>query len=659
MGKAAVVVRGKAAELWHLVAHPYARVFPACLIGLWFAWLLAARLDGFDPFLLTQRLADIAPHRWAIAGIATFISFAAVAGYDVVASRGLGLPITRHNALVAGFVATALAQLIGLGLATGSLVRWRMLGAYGVSLWRASVMTMWVTAGFLGVSFGLIAITALLWLDLPLALDSMAVLALLAVAALIVLVAMRPDLGVASRLLPLPKMKALRDLFGLGCLDLGFAALAFWALIPGDLGPDFLTVLPVFLLASTAGILLGTPGGIGPFELACLTLLPTLGEETLLSAIIGFRLIYFLIPGGAAIVVLIAIELCGRLPFKDQKPPYLIPKNQHLPPALEARFNSANRADVMLIHDGGLDFLAPDATAPGFLVAEVGNSLIAFGDSIDCDRTCLSSVETVIERARCRNLFPVFYKCGGQTVDMLKRAGLHCHQIGIEAHLDPAMFSLSGSPMRGLRRKLSLARRSGIRVERGGPGQLPREQMAEISADWTKQRGGERGFSMGRYTCEGTDHHHHYLAWDGAHLIGFISFWHTECEWTLDLVRFCQGAPDGTIHALVVAAMNDAKTAGIKRFSLSSVPLAGLDQPAGVPEWICRWIFTHRPLWHGAQGLFQFKQSFRPEWQPRYLAAPGLLSAGLSGLDIARAVRPVCPRPEKLKTGRVAGVFPC
>lgn len=112
-------------------------------------------------------------------------------------------------------------------------------------------------------------------------------------------------------------------------------------------------------------------------------------------------------------------------------------------------------------------------------------------------------------------------------------------------------------------------------------------------------------------------------------------------EWVLDLVRLRPGAPDGTIYAMILHAIEMARWHEVRDLSLAAVPEAafGLSGPfARIVQRATR----------GSVGLTQFKAAFAPRWRVLYVAAPSRLALLIGGLDVARAIL----RPGPLARGR-------
>jgi phosphatidylglycerol lysyltransferase len=94
--------------------------------------------------------------------------------------------------------------------------------------------------------------------------------------------------------------------------DWVLAGAVLYALLPGT-APPLLSFLGAFLLSQLLGLASHVPGGIGVFEgLMILLLAPYVPSSALLPALIVYRAIYYLLPLGVALVVLVADELSQR-----------------------------------------------------------------------------------------------------------------------------------------------------------------------------------------------------------------------------------------------------------------------------------------------------------------------------------------------------------
>lgn len=557
--------------------------------GLVFLGLLAGQVQGVDPGQVLWALAEVAPSLWLLAALATWVSFRAVAGYDLALHRHLGTGIDPLRARQAGFSAIAIGQTVGMGLLSGTLVRWHLLPELGLA--GAARLSLLVALSFLGAWA---VVTAMVLAAVPVAgVPTVSGLALVAVALLPLLVLLRPA--------PIcPNLITLARLIALAAIDCTSAALAFWLLLPADIA--FLPFLPVFLLAFGAGLVSGSPAGLGAFEIVLLALLPT-GDEALLAAVLGWRVLYYAIPAliGAAVALLARGGGEGPLPALTR------------PEIAEAGL--AAQGDLV-------------ANPAGFIGGRTAHGLVALSAVADPARFGRA--------ARDEARWPVIYKARPRVAARSRRAGLAVLPIAREAWLAPGAFRLDVPARSGLRRKLRRAAAMGVTA--GVAPDPDWAELARINAAWVAARGGEHGFSMGRFDPAYCATQILVVARQGEEAVGFATFhaaWiRGERVWTLDLLRPAPAAPEGTAQTLVMAALDLARGQGVRRMSLAAVPIGSVRGEGGLVARLGR-VLAPTAL----QGLAQFKSGFAPHWQRLYIIGPSHLAVALVGWEIWRKVR--------------------
>ncbi|MGI9390791.1 MAG: phosphatidylglycerol lysyltransferase domain-containing protein [Boseongicola sp.] len=566
-------------------------ILASCILAAWY------QLEKIDAASVTLAIASISPSAWLISLAATIASFLTVARYDAMFHGWLATGVSVSRSQWTGASSIALSQFLGFGLFTGTLCRWRMLPE--ISLPKAAMVTAYVSAAFM-LSLGLLVLIAMYLSDLIQSGEiPIGILAAVIVIGLCILSLRQPNWLPFS----IPPIPLLLRVVTTTAIDVGFAGLAFWILLP-DLGVSFSIVLSVFLLALGAGLMSGTPFGLGPFEVCILTLLPQVPTEDLLAAILGFRLVFFAIPACLAIFAL-ACPPAKPKQIADQTRCHISGLNA------EAGFSA-----VSATHD--ITSLANTTC----LTARASQSLVVIGDPVCGQPFNLGILNDLCQIAGTAGRWPIIYKCTRQAAAVARRAGWSTVAISEEAWIRPQDFHLEIPARRQLRRKLRLANRAGITVELAN--QVPLDAMARVAQAWSTRNGGERGFSMGRYS-------HHYvakqavfLAFQDNDLVAFASFHTAEDNWTLDLLRSQDGTPDGTMHALVAAAIQQAKIVGIARLSLSAMPMED--------RW---WPYTIFLWCSCGSGLRQFKLSFAPRVRTLYAAAKTPIALILGGFDIS------------------------
>lgn len=568
----------------------YRRMAVTAGLGALSLGLLAQRLEAVDPQRVLSALGGIGAVTLAWAALATGVSFWAVAGYDLAWHRHLRTGISRARAARAGFAAIAIGQTVGLGVVSGALVRWRMLPELGlVQAMRLSVLV----AGSFLLAWTILASTILLVLpEAPLA-----GLAPVALGAALLGLGIALAMGRAA----VPNLFTMARLFALAAVDCLAAGLALWLLIAGDI--SFATFLPVFLLALGAGLVSGSPAGLGAFEIVVLALLPQAPQAELLAAILAWRVVAYALPALVGAVVALLADPGAR---KEARP--AVPA----PPVAEAG----------LVALGEL-FVGP----AGFVGGRTAHGLVALSGVADLGR--------FRHAAREEGRWPVLYKLAGRPAVAARRAGMRVLPLAREAWVQPQDFRLDVPDRAGLRRKLRRAEAAGVvaAVERAPDWAA----LARVNAAWTGARGREHGFAMGRFDPAYLAGQVVVVARQGGAVVGFVSFHVARIGgagvWTLDLLRPDPLAPEGTAQALILAAIMAARTEGVRNLSLAAVPIGAREGERGPIARLGRAVAPE-----AMRGLDQFKSSFAPRWQRLYIAAPSWLALILVGAEIWRRV---------------------
>lgn len=577
------------------------RILPLCA-GLALAGLLAVEVRALDWAEVAMAIGAIESWRWVAALAATFVSFAAIGQYDVIAHRHFRTEMPEAAARRAGMASIAVGQTTGFGPLVGAALRWRLMPDIGkTTLIR---VTGFVTITFFAV-WGLLTLTvaAPVLLGVP----ALALLAFpLGACGLAAVLFLWPQLTLFGRRLDLPSLPALARLTGLAATDLVFAGLALWLLLPPETAPALPLLIAAFTMSLGFGMIGGTPGGVGPFELALVTILPAAALPELAAALIAFRLVYYAVPCLMGASYALMAKPCRRRPVVIYPAPSYGPR---------AELAIAAQADSRALNAG------PARAA----AIRTPQSLTLF---LGAARGPLSPLlPKLVAAARGENRTPVLYKLSGRDAAYVRRLGWSVAAFAVDAMIDPCRFSLNRPECRQLRRHLRKAEQAEVTVGRIASPDW--EEMTAIHRAWEDLNGSERGLTMGRFCPLYLRDKPMFGAWHKGRLIAFISCVSGPRGWSLDLMRHEASLPQGTMHALVHALIAEAA-----RRNLQEVSLAALPHP-GLPDWLLSRAET--------AGLERFKQAFAPRWQPLYMAAPTLPQLLLGAADIRRAI--VQPAP--------------
>ena len=594
------------------------------VLGLALVWMLSDRLRGVDLDAVWMAANEAEPWRWALAAGLTFLSFWALGQYDSAIHGAMGLRTRPEAARRAGMAAIAIAQTTGLGLLVGSVVRWRCMP--DLTLARCAAITGAVGLSFVAALLPLSAVAALLAEGagaVPPYPAALAVAILVATAGLVMALPLVPP-----SMLPrwTPSLRLVARIGVLTAFDTLAAGMALAVFCPPEV--PVTAVLAAYLLALGAGLLAATPGGVGAFEITLLALLPQMGAEPLLAAVLCFRVVYFAVPAVlAAVAVLLAPGIFHR-PLREAK----LADGRAVP---ERLLELAPRAEAGLMRAAGALALTGPGDRPLGVIRRTPQALVLIGDPLVRFATAAAELR---HAARRESRLPAAYKIGPRNAVAARALGWRVVRLWPEAWVAPTRFDLSLRSRRQLRRKLRKAQGAGVVVSRAAA-PLPMAEMARVDRDWCARMGGARGLSMGRFAPEYVSHQQVWLARDAdtGRLLAFLTLHCCRAERTLDLMRSLNVAPDGTMHMLMAAAIAQAGRDRVPALSLAAVP--------GPPPWMPArlWPLLQR---HAAPGLHQFKQAFDPHWRPLYMAAPNRAGIGLAGSDVLRQIaRPGRERP--------------
>ena len=280
-------------------------------------------------------------------------------------------------------------------------------------------------------------------------------------------------------------------------------------------------------------------------------------------------------------------------------------------------------------------------------------SWIAAGDPVGPLSEFPDMVQSFADAAIAAGAWPAIYKILPDSIGLYLEKGFLVGKVGEIARVPAVDFTLDGARRRRLRRSRKQARESGVTVEIVPPGGCDpiMRNLANVSGDWLRQQHGrEKGFSLGAFRPDYVNRFPVAVARLGGHVVAFATVWSSEARRQLevDLMRSGAGAPPGTMHALLVDLIEWAGAHGYDSVSLGMSPLAGVNPlgEGGRIQWLRRSLTRFSGRFYNFEGLREFKQSFDPEWEPRYLASsPG----------IARSL--VLAHLAALTSGGIAGMF--
>lgn len=317
-------------------------------------------------------------------------------------------------------------------------------------------------------------------------------------------------------------------------------------------------------------------------------------------------------------------------------------------PIIQLSANS--NANLALL--GDKQFLFHPAGDAALMYQCSGRSYISMGDPLGNPGRFAELAWSFRELCDLNSAHCVFYEVGENCLPLYIDLGLSLSKLGEEARVNLAEFDLAGSGRARLRQALNRSVRDGAEFAvvpaAAVPAILP--DLRRVSDEWIAAKGAqEKGFSLGFFDREYLANFDCALVRVNGRIVAFANLWASGGfrELSIDLMRFSDAAPNGTMDALFTQIMLWGREQGYQWFSLGMAPLAGLESRSLAPVWnkLGNVVFRFGEHFYNFEGLRQYKQKFEPQWAPRYLACKGgielpavlmdtiaLISGGVKGL---------------------------
>lgn len=259
-----------------------------------------------------------------------------------------------------------------------------------------------------------------------------------------------------------------------------------------------------------------------------------------------------------------------------------------------------------------------------------GQSWIAMGDPVGDEPSVIELAWKFREEAYINGAYPVFYEIDQKNFHLYIDLGLVFTKIGEEAIVRLDTFSLEGKFFQSLRNVLNRFDREGFSFEVIEPENQHTivAELKEISDIWLKsKKTSEKKFSLGFFNEKYLSNFRIAVVKKEGKIYGFSNIWEAtdHSELTVDLMRYNNDAPNGIMDYLFVRMMLWGKAQGYGAFNLGMAPLSGLHNRALSPLWnkVASLLFTYGENFYNFQGLRHYKDKFKPEWRPKYIASPG------------------------------------
>jgi len=275
--------------------------------------------------------------------------------------------------------------------------------------------------------------------------------------------------------------------------------------------------------------------------------------------------------------------------------------------------------------------------------------MLASGDPLGDPEAWPGAIHAFLDEAARHAWVPAVLGCSelGAETWCREGGGLTALELGDEAIVNVAEFSLQGRSMKNVRQMVTRVCRNGYAADIRRAGDIPRAEIDGMIQQADSWRGSptERGFSMalGRVGARGDEDCVIATATKDGVLCAILHFvpWGPD-GLSLDLMRRDRSAQPGLNDFLIVETIKSAPDLGVKRISLNFAMFrAALERGerigAGPVLRAWRGILLFLSRWFQIESLYKFNAKFCPEWVPRFFVYTGTMDVPRIGLAAMEA----------------------
>ncbi|MDN3263552.1 phosphatidylglycerol lysyltransferase domain-containing protein [Streptomyces sp. CSDS2] len=281
----------------------------------------------------------------------------------------------------------------------------------------------------------------------------------------------------------------------------------------------------------------------------------------------------------------------------------------------------------------------------------VGGVSLASGDPLGDPEAWPGAIAPWLAEARAHGWIPAVMGASEEAGTVYARHGLDALELGDEAVVEVAEFTLEGRAMRTARQAYNRVRRAGYRVRVRRHEDIPAPEMAYLveRAEHWRDGATERGFSMalGRL---GDPRDGRCVMLECVDAEGRLRALLSFVPWgphglSLDLMRRerdVDGHANGLTEFMVIELLRRARETGITQVSLNfamfrSVFERGARLGAGPVLRLWRSLLGFFSRWWQIESLYRANAKYRPAWEPRFLLFEKTADLPRIGLASARA----------------------
>jgi lysyl-tRNA synthetase class 2 len=278
----------------------------------------------------------------------------------------------------------------------------------------------------------------------------------------------------------------------------------------------------------------------------------------------------------------------------------------------------------------------------------VGGVSLASGDPLGDPEAWPGAIEMWLREASEHAWAPAVAGASEQAGEVFARHGLTALELGDEAIVEVAEFTLEGRAMRTVRQATNKIKRAGYTARIRRHSEIPAAEMAGLqsSADHWRYGQPERGFSMALNRL-GDQADGDCLMIECFDAEGRLRALLSYVPWgkdglSLDLMRRDKESDNGLVEFMIIELLQRAAEFGVERVSLNfamfrAVFERGSRLGAGPVLRLWRGVLLFFSRWWQLESLYRANAKYRPIWEPRFVLYARSADLPRIGVAYARA----------------------
>jgi len=250
------------------------------------------------------------------AGVYTTVGF-----YEGIAARLASGRNLRRQAFRTAVIANPLGRAIGVAMASGGALRYRMYAPEGLSIREVGAIILLVAMPYV-FGVGWLIDLSLLWhlqdaaraFQLPIAVvTAFGVLGLAKDVGWLAFVASRREpITIRGQSIRLPSLRDALVQIGFGLVQISLMTTILYLFMPPELNMTWPAFVAIYCISFVAGQVSNVPAGLGVLEAALFLMLPHVPPGKLVGAVLAYRAVYELIPLGVGLLLLLIYESTNK-----------------------------------------------------------------------------------------------------------------------------------------------------------------------------------------------------------------------------------------------------------------------------------------------------------------------------------------------------------